>query len=131
MGFNVKAVTGSSKIITQPQGGGNKLQGIGGFGYGNHWATRAYQLRANGQGRNLLFCVNQLSNIGMSGGVSGRSTMFSPSADGVHCGAQYGNVGLYRPPPPVLRSTWNSWGGYNAVPQPQNEYGIGNPRLTY
>ena len=63
MGFNVKAVTGSSKIITQPQGGGPALQGIGGFGYGNHWATRAYQLRANGQGRNLLFCVNQLSNI--------------------------------------------------------------------
>ena len=128
---------GVNKIVNQPSGGGSKLQGLPPLTNNSRWANvfitkccgRAYPSERS---RNTIFCVNQLSNIGMSGGVSGRSVMFSPSADGAHCGPQYGNSGIYRPPPfPSgywLKPGWNR-GNISSVPQ-YGEYGIGNPRFN-
>lgn len=63
MGYNYKAVTGSTKISNRPAWmvGGSGL-GIG----GPPSARRAQQIRANGQGQNRYktFYINQLGGVG-------------------------------------------------------------------
>ena len=77
MGYNYKAVTGSTKISNRPAWmvGGSGL-GIG----GPPSARRAQQIRANGQGinRNKTFIINQL------GGIGRMQSMFISNADGIN-----------------------------------------------
>ena len=59
---------------------GNKLQGLVPMATGYYKASYTgnnYRSRADGNDRNVVFYINQLSTIGP------RSTMFAPNADGV------------------------------------------------
>ena len=82
---NIRAITGSSRIMNRDSGGGSKLQGIPSSTNLNTWSHVAFRNRnvicpCN---RNVIFCVNQLGGVG-AGGIPGRSYAFAPGADGVN-----------------------------------------------
>ena len=66
--------------VNMNQGGGNKKQGLPGITNMRSSLVFSINQRAYGdqESRDKVFYINQLSNIG------GKSTMFSPSADGVN-----------------------------------------------
>lgn len=78
---NIKAISGSSRIINRPSGGGNKLQGIPSSSNINTTSHIAFNIRGTGStyNRNLVFCMNQLSGVGKN------KSQFNSSADGVNC----------------------------------------------
>lgn len=78
---NIKAISGSSRIINRPSGGGNKLQGIPSSSNINTTSHIAFNIRGTGNtyNRNLVFCINQLSGVGKN------KSQFNSSADGVNC----------------------------------------------
>lgn len=117
---NISAITGKSKIVNLPSGGGSKKQGsaVSMVGMSNTFTKNAMQLRANGAGKNMIFCMNQLGGVG-AGGIPTNSYRFNPSADGTHCqGYPIGNTGR-TPYVPKGRSVSSRWGPYtSSVPQP-------------
>lgn len=61
---------------------GNKLQGLVPMATGYYKANytgNEYRSRADGNDRNMVFCINQL------GGIGRISNMFAPNADGAQC----------------------------------------------
>ena len=92
---NIRAISGSSKIINRDQGGGSKLQGIPSSRNLNTSAHVAFRNRnvVCPCKRDYVFCMNQLGGVG-AGGIPGRSYAFAPSADGVrkfyYCGHHIG-----------------------------------------
>ena len=76
----------TTKYTTQDQGGGNKLQGLGGQsfrpsptkGIGRNNGSRSVMFYNN----NIFFCTNQIGGIGRSGG-NGRS--LHSLQDGTNC----------------------------------------------
>ena len=78
---NIRAITGSTRIMNRNSGGGSKLQGIPSSTNLNTAAHVAFRNRnvVCPCKRNYIFCMNQLGGIGR-----GRS-QFDPSADGAHC----------------------------------------------
>ena len=113
MGYNYRAVSGSTKISARNQGGGDKLAGLVSTTNISRWAAVAYKNRnvLCGCNRNVIFCVNQLGGVG-AGGVPGRSYMFAPGAGGVRkteqCGKKY-----VKP----VGNTNNQFYGFSSVPQ--------------
>ena len=92
---NISAITGSTRIMNRPSGGGSKLQGIPSSTNLNTWAHVAFRNRnvVCACNRNVIFCMNQLGGVG-AGGIPGRSYAFAPGADGVSrnaliCGNPY------------------------------------------
>ena len=92
---NIRAITGSTRIMNRPSGGGSKLQGIPSSTNLNTWAHVAFRNRnvVCACNRNVIFCMNQLGGVG-AGGIPGRSYAFAPGADGVRknaliCGNSY------------------------------------------
>lgn len=95
---NIRAITGSTRIMNRPSGGGSKKQGIPSSTNLNMWAHIAFANRnikcpCN---RHHVFCMNQLGGIG-AGGVPGNSYMFAPTADGVNknkilCNIDHSNI---------------------------------------
>ena len=81
---NIRAITGSTRIMNRPSGGGSKLQGIPSSTNLNTWSHVAFRNRnvICACNRNVIFCMNQLGGVG-AGGVPGNSYMFAPRADGV------------------------------------------------
>ena len=92
---NIRAISGSSKIINRDQGGGSKLQGIPSSRNLNTSAHVAFRNRnvVCPCKRDYVFCMNQLGGVG-AGGIPGRSYAFAPSADGArkfyYCGHHFG-----------------------------------------
>ena len=82
---NIRAITGSSKIVYRNQGGGSKKQGIPSSTNLNMWSHVAFRNRnvVCPCHRHHVFCMNQLGGIG-AGGVPGNSYMFAPGADGIN-----------------------------------------------
>ena len=70
----------NAKIITRPQGGGNKLQGLApvctSFYIAQSTGQSYYTETGDGRNRNLVLCVNQL------GGIGRHRSQFRPNADG-------------------------------------------------
>ena len=92
---NIRAISGSTRIMNRPSGGGSKLQGIPSSTNLNTWAHVAFRNRnvVCACNRNVIFCMNQLGGVG-AGGIPGRSYAFAPGADGVSrnlsiCGNPY------------------------------------------
>ena len=92
---NIRAITGSTRIMNRPSGGGSKLQGIPSSTNLNTWSHVAFRNRnvVCACNRNVIFCMNQLGGVG-AGGIPGRSYAFAPGADGVSrnlsiCGNSY------------------------------------------
>ena len=81
---NIRAITGSTRIMNRPSGGGSKLQGIPSSTNLNTWSHVAFRNRnvICACNRNVIFCMNQLGGVG-AGGIPGRSYAFAPGADGV------------------------------------------------
>ena len=95
---NIRAITGSSKIVYRNQGGGSKKQGIPSSTNLNTTAHVAFRNRnvVCACNRHVVFCMNQLGGIG-AGGVPGNSYAFAPGADGVNknkilCGVNHKNI---------------------------------------
>ena len=92
---NIRAISGSSRIMNRNSGGGSKLQGIPSSTNLNTAAHVAFRNRnvVCPCNRNVIFCMNQLGGIG-AGGIPGRSYAFAPTADGTHkqfyCGHHFG-----------------------------------------
>ena len=82
---NIRAITGSSKIVYRNQGGGSKKQGIPSTTNLNTTAHVAFRNRnvVCACNRHVVFCMNQLGGVG-AGGVPGNSYAFAPGADGVN-----------------------------------------------
>ena len=75
--------TGTSGGVNSNKGGGSKLQGLAPTtNKPVRYALRNIKRRANGERRNVVFCMNQIGGIGAVGGGN-RSRMFAPTADGV------------------------------------------------
>jgi len=93
---NIRAISGSSKIVHRNQGGGSKLQGIPSSTNLNTSAHVAFRNRnvVCACNRDIIFCMNQLGGVG-AGGIPGRSYAFAPGADGTHkqfsCGHRFNN----------------------------------------
>jgi hypothetical protein len=81
---NIRAITGSTRIMNRPSGGGSKLQGIPSSTNLNTWSHVAFRNRnvVCACNRNVIFCMNQLGGVG-AGGIPGRSYAFAPGAGGV------------------------------------------------
>ena len=93
---NIRAITGSTRIMNRPSGGGSKKQGIPSSTNLDTWAHVAFRNRnvVCPCNREVVFCMNQLGGIG-AGGIPGRSYMFAPGADGVNkilCGINHKNI---------------------------------------
>ena len=95
---NIRAITGSTKIMNRPTHGGSKKQGIPSSTNLNTWAHVAFRNRnvVCPCNRHVIFCMNQLGGVG-AGGVPGNSYMFAPNADGVNknkilCGINHKNI---------------------------------------
>ena len=92
---NIRAITGSTRIMNRNSGGGSKLQGIASSTNLNTTAHVAFRNRnvVCPCKRNYIFCMNQLGGVG-AGGIPGRSYAFAPTADGTHkhfyCGHPFG-----------------------------------------
>jgi len=92
---NIRAITGSTRIMNRNSGGGSKLQGIPSSTNLNTTAHVAFRNRnvVCPCKRNYIFCMNQLGGVG-AGGIPGRSYAFAPTADGTHkhfyCGHPFG-----------------------------------------
>ena len=92
---NIRAISGSTRIMNRNSGGGSKLQGIPSSTNLNTTAHVAFRNRnvVCSCKRNYIFCMNQLGGIG-AGGIPGRSYAFAPTADGTHkhfyCGHPFG-----------------------------------------
>ena len=68
--------------------GGSKKQGITSRVGLDNWANRAIQIKSNGIGRNMFFCMNQLGGVGPGHSMfNGRYTR----ADAPHCNLDSGN----------------------------------------
>lgn len=81
---NIRAITGSTRIMNRPSGGGSKKQGIASSTNLNTWAHVAFRNRnvVCPCNRDVLFCMNQLGGVG-AGGIPGRSYAFASTADGI------------------------------------------------
>ena len=81
---NIRAITGSTRIMNRPSGGGSKLQGIPSSTNLNTWSHVAFRNRniVCACNRTVIFCMNQLGGVG-AGGIPGRSYAFAPGADGI------------------------------------------------
>ena len=90
MGYNYRALTGSTKISARNQGGGSKLAGLASTTNITAWTAVAYKSRGVlcPCNRNVIFCMNQVGGIGAS--IPGNSYMFAPGAGGVQKTAQCG-----------------------------------------
>ena len=92
---NIRAITGSTRIMNRNSGGGSKLQGIPSSTNLNTSAHVAFRNRnvVCPCKREYIFCMNQLGGVG-AGGIPGRSYAFAPGADGTHrpfhCGHPFG-----------------------------------------
>ena len=92
---NIRAITGSTRIMNRNSGGGSKLQGIPSSTNLNTTAHVAFRNRnvVCPCKREYIFCMNQLGGVG-AGGIPGRSYAFAPGADGTHrpfyCGHPFG-----------------------------------------
>ena len=92
---NIRAISGSTRIMNRNSGGGSKLQGIASSTNLNTWAHVAFRNRnvVCPCKREYIFCMNQLGGVG-AGGIPGRSYAFAPGADGTHkhfyCGHPFG-----------------------------------------
>lgn len=92
---NIRAITGSTRIMNRNSGGGSKLQGIPSSTNLNTTAHVAFRNRnvVCPCKREYIFCMNQLGGVG-AGGIPGRSYAFAPGADGTHrpfyCGHRFG-----------------------------------------
>lgn len=92
---NIRAITGSTRIMNRNSGGGSKLQGIPSSTNLNTTAHVAFRNRnvVCPCKREYIFCMNQLGGVG-AGGIPGRSYAFAPTADGTHkpfyCGHPFG-----------------------------------------
>lgn len=81
---NIRAITGSTRIMNRPSGGGSKKQGLASSTNLNTWAHVAFRNRnvVCPCNRDVLFCMNQLGGVG-AGGIPGRSYAFASTADGI------------------------------------------------
>ena len=98
---NIRAITGSSKIVYRNQGGGSKKQGIASSTNLSLWSHVAFRNRnvVCPCHRHHVFCMNQLGGVG-AGGVPGNSYMFAPRADGINknkilCGINHSNIPIH------------------------------------
>ena len=98
---NIRAITGSTKIMNRPTHGGSKKQGIPSSTNLNTWSHVAFRNRnvVCPCNRGVVFCMNQLGGVG-AGGVPGNSYMFAPNADGVNknkilCGVNHSNIPIH------------------------------------
>ena len=95
---NIRAITGSTKIMNRPTHGGSKKQGIPSSTNLNTWSHVAFRNRnvVCSCNRHVVFCMNQLGGVG-AGGIPGGSYMFASTADGVNknkilCGINHKNI---------------------------------------
>lgn len=95
---NIRAITGSTKIMNRPTHGGSKKQGIASSTNLNTTSHVAFRNRnvVCPCNRHHVFCMNQLGGVG-AGGIPGRSYMFASTADGINknkilCGINHKNI---------------------------------------
>ena len=101
---NIRAITGSSKIVHRNQGGGSKKQGIPSSTNLNTWSHVAFRNRnvVCACNRHVVFCMNQLGGVG-AGGVPGNSYMFAPGADGINKNKILGGIDHSHIPSNILK----------------------------